>query len=144
MSQASSQTRSDGREQNAQRHQRSPAEWLTFGVAALIVLLIAGLVVYDWISAPSSPPVIELTQSEEIRAEGGQFYVPFTVTNSGGDTAEAVQLIAELSVDGEVVEDGEQQIDFLAGKETQEGAFVFSQDPRQGELTLRVGSYQEP
>lgn len=137
MSQSQAQTRSEPQ-------RRSPAEWVTFGVAALIVSTIIGLVIYDWVSVPPTPPTFQLTQSGPIRAEGGQFYVPFSVTNSGGDTAEAVQVIAELRVDGEVVEDGTQEIDFLPGHEVQEGAFVFSRDPQQGELTLRVASYQQP
>jgi uncharacterized protein (TIGR02588 family) len=43
-----------------------------------------------------------------------------------------------------VIEDGEQTIDVLAAGEAHDGAFVFTTDPRQGELTLRVGSYQDP
>ena len=123
---------------------RSFAEWTAFTIAALLVLTVAGLVVYDWVSSPATPPVIELRQSGPARAEGGQFYVPFTVTNSGGNTAETIQLIAELEVAGEMVEDGEQQIDVLARDEMREGAFVFSRDPAQGQVTLRVASYQEP
>lgn len=125
------------------RH-RSLAEWTSFGIAALVVLMVAGLVVYVWVSMPTTPPQIELTRSGPVRAEGGQFYVPFTVTNRGGMAAEAVQLIGELHVDGEVVEDGEQQIDVLGSDETREGAFVFSRDPEEGELTLRVASFQQP
>jgi uncharacterized protein (TIGR02588 family) len=53
-------------------------------------------------------------------------------------------VIAELSINGKVEEDGEQQIDFLASGETEEGAFVFSRDPRQGELVVRVASYKLP
>jgi uncharacterized protein (TIGR02588 family) len=43
-----------------------------------------------------------------------------------------------------VEESGEQQIDFLASGEKEEGAFVFSRDPRQGELVMRVASYKLP
>jgi Putative integral membrane protein (DUF2391) len=32
----------------------------------------------------------------------------------------------------------------MASGEKEEGAFIFSQDPRQGELILRVGSYKLP
>jgi uncharacterized protein (TIGR02588 family) len=73
----------------------------------------------------------------------GQFYVPFIVTNTGGGTAEAVHLVGELRVNGRLEEAGDQEIDFLSrGKE--EGAFVFSRDPRQGDLRLRVASYKLP
>lgn len=128
----------------SQPRRRSFAEWTTFTIAALLVLAVAGLVVYDWVSSPATPPVIELRQSGPARAEGSQFYVPFTVINSGGSPAETIQLIAELELAGELVEDGEQQIDVLARDETRQGAFVFSRDPGQGQLTLRVASYQEP
>lgn len=123
---------------------RSFAEWITAAIAFTIVLLVAGLVVYDWITTPALPPTISIRQAGEIRAANNQFYVPFEVENSGGTTAESVQVRAELAIDGQVVEDGEQTIDFLAGAETQNGAFVFRRDPAQGELTLRIASYQEP
>ncbi|HEX6288843.1 MAG TPA: TIGR02588 family protein [Herpetosiphonaceae bacterium] len=122
---------------------RSPAEMVTFGVAVAILLMIAGLVIYDWVATPSTPPAISLTQSDTIREIDGQFYVPFTIENTGGSTAESVQVSAELKI-GDEVEEGEQQIDFLAAGETQEGAFVFSRDPAEGELTMRVASYKMP
>jgi uncharacterized protein (TIGR02588 family) len=53
-------------------------------------------------------------------------------------------VIAELRINGEVEESGEQQIDFLASGEMEEGAFVFSRDPRKGELVVRVASYKLP
>ncbi len=52
--------------------------------------------------------------------------------------------VGELRIDGEVAETGEQQIDFLSGGETQEGAFVFSQPPTDENLTLRIASYKLP
>ena len=67
-----------------------------------------------------------------------------TLTNTGGDTAESVQIIAELRVNGEVVESGEQQIDFLSRGETEEGAFIFSRNPSQGQLIVRSSSYKLP
>jgi uncharacterized protein (TIGR02588 family) len=70
--------------------------------------------------------------------------VPFTVTNAGGETAESVQVVAELRIDGEVVESGEQTLEFLSSQETTGGAFIFTRNPQEGELVMRVASYQEP
>lgn len=141
MSQAT-QTAGNSRTQATQG--RSLAEWMTFGIATLVLIAILSLVIYDWVATPNTPPVIELTQSGAIREVNGQYYIPFTIKNVGGNTAEAVQLIAELKIDGEIEESGEQQIDFLAGDESEEGAFVFSRNPSEGELILRVGSYKMP
>jgi uncharacterized protein (TIGR02588 family) len=131
---------------NDSQHQppeRTLAEWVTFGIAALILLAIIGGVIYDWSAMPPSPPVLTIRQTDDVREESGQFYVHFEVENSGGDTAEAVQVIGALRV-GSEEQTGEQQIDFLSGGETAEGAFVFTRDPAEGELELRVASYKLP
>jgi uncharacterized protein (TIGR02588 family) len=125
------------------RSQAIPAEWITFAIASLIVAVLVGLVVFSWLIQAEQPPVIVIQPSSDIRVESGQFYVPFTVTNTGGATAEAVQVIGELRLDDRL-ETGEQQIDFLSKGEQEEGAFVFSRDPRQGDLRLRVASYKLP
>ncbi|MEG4228698.1 TIGR02588 family protein [Microcoleus sp. N9_B2] len=129
---------------NEQQQKRAPAEWVTFAIACLILFTVTGLVLYNWVTKKQEPPVISVTRNAQIRETQGQFYVPFTVTNTGGETAESVQIIAELRVNGEIVESGDQQIDFLSSGETQEGAFIFSRDPRQGELIVRSSSYKLP
>jgi uncharacterized protein (TIGR02588 family) len=134
----------DSSPQGEQKPQRSLAERTTFGIALIILTIIVGLVIYKWLTQKNQPPVLSLQHSSEIREVPGQYYVPFAVRNTGGETAESVQVIAELRINGEVEESGEQQIDFLASGEKEEGAFVFSRDPRQGELVVRVASYKLP
>lgn len=134
----------DSSPQVEQQPPRSPAEWTTFSIALLIVAAIVGLVIYKWLTQKNQPPVISISNPGEIREAPGQFYVPFSVINSGGETAESVQVIAELRLNGKVEENGEQQIDFLASGEKEEGAFVFSRDPRKGELVVRIASYKSP
>lgn len=127
-----------------EERERSPAEWVTFSVALAILFSIIGLVLYQWFAIGEKPPVITVEQSGTILETQGNFYVPFTITNDGGETADSVQVIAELRIDGEVEETGEQQIGFLAGGEMEEGAFIFSRNPEEGELTIRATSYQLP
>jgi len=127
-----------------EQSKRSIAEWVTFSIASLILAFIVSLVSYTWINEKNQPPILSLTKKETIREIDGQFYVPFEVVNTGGDTAESVQIMAELLINGKVAESGEQQIDFLSSGEREEGAFVFSQNPRQGQLNLRVSSYKLP
>lgn len=131
--------------QDQDRPKRTPAEWITFGIASCILVSVVGLVLYAWWGTNyQNPPEVAVMESGDVREAEGSYYVPFEVTNAGGGTAESVQVIAELEVNGEVIESAEQQIDFLSGGETEEGAFVFSQDPQSGELTLRVASYKLP
>jgi uncharacterized protein (TIGR02588 family) len=123
---------------------RSIAEWVTFSIASFILAIIVSLVGYTWLNEKNQPPILSVTKKETIREIDGQFYVPFEVVNSGGDTAESVQIMAELMIDGKVTETGEQQIDFLSSGESEEGAFIFTKNPRQGQLNLRVSSYKLP
>jgi uncharacterized protein (TIGR02588 family) len=130
--------------QPEQKERRSVAEWITFSIASSIVAGIVGLVFYSWVKVGNVPPVLEIERSGKIRQAAGSFYVPFTLTNKGGETADAVRVTAKLQIDGEVEETGEQQFDFLAGGEAEEGTFLFSHNPQNGKLSLRVASYQKP
>lgn len=124
---------------------RSIAEWISFAIASTILAAIVGAIGWLWLDeARQQPPEIAVERSGEVRKASSQFYVPFSVTNSGGSTAESVQVMADLVVNGEVKESGEQQIDFLSGGETEEGAFVFSENPQNGEVVLRIASYKLP
>lgn len=122
----------------------SMAEKISFSIAIVIVVLLLGLVIYSWRIQKHKPPILTLTQPEIIRQEQKQFYVPFKIMNEGGETAQSVQVIGELYFNGEVIEQGEQQIDYLSGGESASGAFIFSRNPQEGEVKIRVASYKLP
>lgn len=122
---------------------RSAAEWITFSIASAILSAIAGLVIYVWATDQHIPPALTVKQNP-IREANGQFYVPFEITNVGGETVESVQVVAELRRNGQVEQIGDQQIDFLSRNEKEEGAFILQENPRQGELRIRVASYKVP
>ncbi|MBD2690462.1 TIGR02588 family protein [Anabaena catenula] len=124
--------------------ERSLAEWITFGIALSILAVVISLVGYMWLNEKNQPPILSVHKKQMIREIDGKFYVPFEIVNTGGETAESVQIIAELQIADKVVETGEQQIDFLSDGEKEEGAFIFSQNPRHGQLTVRVASYKLP
>ena len=123
---------------------RLAAERITFAVASLTVVVLMALIVFLWITQDSQPPILSVTIADRICQEQGKYYVPFHITNAGGGTAESVQVIGELRINGKVAEQGEQQIDFLSSGEQEEGAFVFSRNPGQAQLVIRVASYKLP
>ncbi len=128
-----------------QEQKRTSAEWVTFSVASSILIGVVGLVSFTWIEqSPQKPPLLIVTNNQPLRKENGQYYIPFEVVNQGGETAASVQVIAELRINGEVEETGEQQIEFLSRSEKEAGAFIFTKNPQEGELILRVASYKLP
>ncbi|WP_017314591.1 TIGR02588 family protein [Mastigocladopsis repens] len=133
----------DGKKEQ-QQPKRTPAEWVTLSAASFILAVVVSLVGYTWVNEKDQPPILSVSNKQAIREVDGQFYVPFEVANSGGETAESIQIMAELQINGKVEETGDMQIDFLSGGEKEKGAFVFRQDPRKGQLTIRVSSYKLP
>ncbi|MEM6424520.1 MAG: TIGR02588 family protein [Cyanobacteria bacterium P01_D01_bin.128] len=123
---------------------RSLAEWITLGLATLILSVLVGLILYDWQINQNRPPAFQIEVTQSARITDGHYYVPFSIKNTGGRIARTVQVTAELQIDGQVSESGEQQIDFLSGSEKKRGNFVFDQNPQQGELLIRVASYGLP
>ncbi|MFM2314606.1 MAG: hypothetical protein RLZZ04_3882 [Cyanobacteriota bacterium] len=124
--------------------ERSFAENVSFGISLLVLSLIVGLVVYQWITKKDQPPVLSVTTDDQVRQTGGQFYIPFTVANTGGETVESVEVIAELNLNGKIEDIGSQQIDFLSDGETNSGAFILNRNPNQGKLIVRVTGYKLP
>jgi uncharacterized protein (TIGR02588 family) len=132
-------------QEDKQQQKRTVAEWVTFSIASSILIGVVGLVTFTWIKQPSQkPPLLVVTSNQPLRKVSGQYYIPFEVVNKGGKTAASVQVIAELRINGKVEETGEQQIEFLSRKEKETGAFIFSHNPEEGELILRVASYKSP
>lgn len=123
---------------------RSIAEWLTLAISSLVLLLVIGLVLYDWQISKDLPPAFQVEVSNTIRLIEGQYYVPFTLQNTGGRIARTVQVTAELNLPDGSDENGEQQFDFVSGNERKQGGFVFEHDPTAGDLTVRVASFGLP
>jgi uncharacterized protein (TIGR02588 family) len=133
----------------AERHERgtqrkpSFAEWVTFTISGILILAFVGLVAY-LAAGGDGPPVIDaVPRADEVRQEGNAYYLPIAVTNRGSQTAETILVRAELATAGDA-ETAEFTIDFLASDETAEGTVVFGSDPRAGELTVAVVSFQPP
>ncbi|BAC90092.1 TIGR02588 family protein [Gloeobacter violaceus] len=123
---------------------RTLAEQVSFGLCVAILAGLVGLVIYDWIASDGKAAVLVAAPAGAVRSAAGQFYVPFAVENQGGQTAEAVRVEAELRSAEGSREVAEQEIDFLAGGETETGVFIFERDPRAGQLRLRVSGYKVP
>jgi len=124
-------------------NQRNYAEWITFVISSCILLALVGLILYDWLLSQQSPPILQVQPETAVEIREGQYYQPFVLTNVGGSFAESVQVIASLTLDSpDRLEVGEQEISFLAAGEKENGYFIFTHDPREGELSLRVASYR--
>ena len=123
---------------------KSFAEKVSFSISLFIVAIIVTLICYTWVTGDNNPPILTVEMRSQIRQINEQYYIPFTVTNSGGETAESVEIVAQLSLAGMIAEMGRQEFNFLSRQETRKGEFIFNRDPKEGELVIRVASFKLP
>lgn len=135
---------SDGGRTEAGRSRRVPArsraEWVTFAVASAVLAVVIGAIVSLWASGPPDPPTFE-TRTVSVRQADGRFHVRTVVENTGDETAQSVEVSAELTAGGEPPQEAEQTIDFLSGGEEEEVEFIFTTDPGEGDLEILVRSF---
>lgn len=132
-----------GRRSRRRISDRSSAEWATFAIASAVLVALMGTIASLWLGGPQEPPTFEV-RTVSVRELDGRFHVRTSVVNTGEETAESVQVGAELTVQGEAPEEGEQIIDFLSGGEQEEVEFIFTSDPRRNQLDVRVRSFKVP
>jgi len=119
-----------------QEKKRTAAEWVTLSLSVLIVLALAGLVIYQQMVRGTEPPSIEvMPKLEEMRQEGDAYYVPIEVTNKGETTAEDIEVQLSLDTGEGQPETAAFTLKFLAGAESESQTVVFQSDPSKGKLT---------
>jgi uncharacterized protein (TIGR02588 family) len=128
---------------SAARRTRTTAEWVVFALASSVILVLAGAIAVLW-TQPYDPAQVSAKRVGEVRVVGTDRYVPAEVTHDGDETAEAVQVQAEMTVDGNVMGEAEQIVDFLSGGETEEVVFIFSDVPAGAEIEVSVASFKVP
>jgi uncharacterized protein (TIGR02588 family) len=121
---------------------RSPAEWVTFAVACVVLLVLVALIVSQ-VGARNGPAAPTAVVDGPVREVGGAFQVPVRIENEGGDPASEIQVQAELTVGGETTS-ADQTIDYLGSGADEDLVFVFDEDPASGELVVRVTGYATP
>lgn len=125
-----------------QHTKRSGPEWVTFGVAAGVLLLVVAALV-GLAFRTSDPAAPAAKEPGPVRKVDGRYFVPVDIVNNGDEAAAEVQVSAELVVDG-VTTTGGQVIDFLGGGEMQSLTFAFGDDPAGGKLTIDVTAFAAP
>ena len=90
-------------------------------------------------------PVAEISvQVDEIVPSAHGFLVSLKIENSGNGTAAALNVEGVLMRSGAIVETSLVTVDYVAAGSGRDAALFFSNDPRQGELTVRAKGYIEP
>lgn len=127
------------------QNERTTAERITLLISALIIIGIVALAAWTSYRVGDDPSIVTIEPNfETVREENGMYYLPITISNDGGLTAQDVTVSAELDTGDGQPETAEVTIAFLAGGEHESAALIFSSNPAEGELTIRPASYLHP
>ena len=118
-------------------------EYAVGGAGALLTALMIGYLLVQAFAGGDRPADIVLKAGAFERLTAG-WRAPVTVSNRGDRPAEAIELRAELTLQGGEVEAAALTIDFLPPHGEVEGAFLFERDPNGGALKLRTVGYLVP
>ena len=125
------------------RRDESRWERVAAAVSTALVLFVLGLLAYDAVARPQTPPAVEVRADTVLRA-GGLWIVEFEVFNRGHNTAAAVKVEGRITGPGGQAETSEAMMDYVPGRSRRRGGLFFRQDPRGRGLELRAHGYQEP
>jgi uncharacterized protein (TIGR02588 family) len=130
---------------NAARR-KSTAEWLTLSLSVSVVgaLIVVALVEESRRHEGDAAGLQVTFDTEHVVKRGENFYVPYSVLNTGSEAISAAEIWIEVS-DGEgVVEAAEISVQFLTLQGKQNGVFVTTRDPATYAMRSRVESLQFP
>jgi len=125
---------------------RNGAEWVTLAVSIAILAVFVGAALYEqFVNAEPAGAILRVELSlDQTEQRGDRFYVPFDVTNSGGDPASDVAVLFEVRQGEEVIEESDTMIPFLPSDGQETGEAVLMSDPAEYEVTAEVGNFLEP
>jgi uncharacterized protein (TIGR02588 family) len=119
---------------------RSTAEWVSLGIALMILAVVTGIVISLWLQ-PKEETARFTIETGGVRVEAEQFYVTVMVTNLGDETAAQVKLVGTLTLEGRE-ETAETTFDYIPSRSSERAVLIFSRDPARA--IIRVASYQVP
>lgn len=128
-----------------QSDKQTTAERTTIGISVLILVAVIGLAVWADARTGDVPPNITVEADlGNVRETDSGFYVPITISNTGGLTAQDVMVTGELDLGDDIPETAEVTLSFLAGGEEEGAELVFSAHPNEGEFSVGPTSYVQP
>lgn len=118
-------------------------EIITFIAGMVVLLSVLGFLIYQMQQKKSSPPELYITSTYQPSMKGYAFKLQ--VENKGEESAEAVSIKLSLYQEGEAVEDGTVNIQYVPVKSKETAWIVFHTDRKSGDsLVVASVTYVKP
>lgn len=130
---------------NGTKRQRAPLlEWASAALGLLILAVMFGFLMMEALKSSERTPPVMVVAAAGFTANPGYYIVEIEVTNRSRTTGAAVQVEGSLNQGGQPVETSTAAFDYVPGLSKRRGGLVFTKDPRQFDLELRVTGYERP
>lgn len=129
-------------QQQASGESRTIAEWVSLGIALLLLAGVIGAVIALWVTSSDQPVRLKVAVGKA-RYEDGQYYIPFSVINDSTKT------VAQVAVEGRLREDKEENaatttFNFIPARSKTQGVLIFNNVKHPTEAKVDVTSFQQP
>ena len=116
-------------------------EWTAAGLGLLLTATVVGHALWEGLTTHDEPPDLQVRTEAPVATSGG-WRVGVKVNNRSHQTAAAVQVTGVLA--GAAEEEASVAFDYVPARGEQTGGLMFRNDPRAGDLQVRVSGYVEP
>jgi uncharacterized protein (TIGR02588 family) len=125
-----------------QEHKRNWLERLVLLLGIILVFTTMAILAYDALTQDDSPANLVLSH-DKIQRKHQHYAVHIIAKNEGGETAQDV--LVEVSMgEGRSMETARLEFPYLPGKSSVSGWAIFTRDPSNESLTLKILGYGVP
>lgn len=124
-------------------HESRKAEPLVGIAGAVVIVAALVFLTYQAVAVRDGGP--ELTASvTQVEHTGEHYVVHYRVTNDGGTTAGAVQIVGELTGNSKSVQKLTATVAYVPVDSSRTGALIFTSNPDLGRLSVWAAGYKNP
>lgn len=129
---------------NSQPKRYPLVEWASAAIGLMIIAIMVGLLAVEAIRDRGGvPPILEVKPAGLVASRGG-YVLEIEVSNAAHATAASIQIQGMLKQGEADVETSNASIAYVPGGSHRRGALVFSHDPSDYRLELRVTGFERP
>lgn len=119
-------------------------EWASAAIGLMIIAIMVGLLAVEAIRDRGGvPPILEAKVAGLVASRGG-YVLEIDVFNGAHATAASVQIEGVLKQGEADVETSNASVAYVPGESHRRAAIVFTRDPRDYRLELRVTGFERP
>ncbi|MGI8704774.1 MAG: hypothetical protein ACR2JJ_03085 [Sphingomicrobium sp.] len=119
-------------------------EWISAAVGLVIIAAMLGFLALESVGQRDKTPPLLKAEPTALVAGRDHFLVEVEVSNAARNTAASVGIEGTLKQGGSDIETSSASVAYVPGESRRRAGLIFTRDPRDYRLVLRVTGYERP